>query len=151
MKPEKAMHAVRDAYCKDDFWFEPGAKNYRGEFNWWLHIESDAPSYCVAPWPFADAIIGNTCGGDGFMKVAAETLMAHYHIHQFRNWPGLWFQLPQHMREAICALPIGQRHKYRFWWGLFRTPLRSQLLHNPECAIPKEFIDALTRPNKASR
>lgn len=127
-------------------WYEPGARNARFEFKHWLHIESDKPSYWLAPWPFA--VHRRKPYG---LDIDPGLLIAHYNISKFQNWPGEWFALRLHLIKAALAHERYLPPPINFWWGLFRSPTRSQLLHSPENAMPEEIINALIGPRKASR
>jgi hypothetical protein len=139
-------HAERAAHAQDGFWCEPGARNARMEFKFWLHMECRLPSFLTVPWPFASAVLD------------ADILLAHYHISNFENWPGEWWHMRQHLTTCMRGQRgmrghrgIGGFPSDEFYWGLFGTPIRNQLAYTPKYAIPKEFIDALTGPRKASR
>ena len=130
-------HAERDAYCKDTFWYEPGARNARNEFVRWLHIRNDTTTEGhVVPWPFETN------------QIDPSALLAHWHMHRFENWPGEWFNLRVMIDQLHRSARIGKRV---LWWGLGRGPHYISTAQFPVSQVPKEFIDALTRPDKASR
>ncbi|MFI5397643.1 MAG: hypothetical protein ACHQ9S_19060 [Candidatus Binatia bacterium] len=130
-------HAERDAYCHDNFWCEPGARNARQEFIRWLHFRNDTHAErFVVPWPFERGVI------------EPDVLLAHWHMHRFQNWPGEWFNFSWNLDYLHLSAMIGKRV---LTWGLGRSPIYLNATQFPESVIPKEFINALTGSDKAGR
>lgn len=111
---------------------ESNARKPNKEYRRWLHLrvkDANMPDADIAyPWPFDDA------------DLDCEKLLAHYCIHQFKDWPGPWPEFRSFIKF----------HKRReLWWGIsttfpFNLPFERYLNQ-----LPKEFVDALTRYNEA--
>jgi hypothetical protein len=115
---------------------EPGARNERGEYVRWLYV-------CLAPYPHHGARLDASMRYPwpfASRRVDTELLVAHWHMHQFANWPKPWECFATDI--AYCMKHENGRS---LTWAIATYAGHDGVPTKLFDPIPTEILNALTR------